>query len=273
MRFSTALLSYGISALLCLALPFVMHFSLKRKKESIRLFHLLLGLVFFIVFLVAYYFILGTYLAVKKGIGDYYNTPVFRVTVITLITVVLSLLLTLFARGVYIRRQMFAENRSFFIGFGFGMPILIGVYCLSMFLILIAHYMTSALLAFDPAVEAFLFSGRKYISVFLPMWGHVSMAVIAVGFFLSCLAFGVCINRTATERALPAWGSFVTNLGVIIGFCVMIDIVCFMAMLSVPHYALAIMMMLIAGWQAFMIRLTYRIKKKEQQEYRKQFEE
>ena len=271
MRFSTALFSYGISALICLLLPPLFYRFRKRKEEKIKIFHFLTGLCFFIFFLVAYYLVLSSYLSAKGGIADYYNTPAFRIAVITAITVIFSVLLTLFSRGVYTRRQMFRENRSFFIGFGAGMPILVGVYCLSMFLILLFHYVGSTLLAFDDSVRAFLFGGRTYISVFLPMTGHISMAVIAVGFWASCAAFGMCINRTATERALPTWGSVLTNLGVIVGFCIMVDIVCFMTMIAMPHYLLAILMLLVTAWQVFMIRMTYRIKKKTPQEYKKQF--
>ena len=269
MRFSHAVLSYLISFLICIGVPVVLALLSRKKRPKIHWFHFLLGMVFFILLIGIYYLVLSRHLQAADGIANYNNTQFYRVTVITLLTVVLAVLLYIFARLVYLRKQKFEQNFSFFAGIGSGGVVLIGMYCLAMLVVLVLQYFGTTLLSFDSAVQAFYFDSDTYISVFMPIWGHVSFAAAALCFMGGCVAFGVSANRMAVQKKMKWFSVFLIALGELAALCIMIDLFCFMVMWSVPHYFMALFMFVLA---AFLVFLTVKIDIGENAPYEKQFQ-
>lgn len=271
MRFSAAVIAYLLSFLICVVLPLAITFIAKKKQKKISALHFLFGLLVFIVALVAYYLVLRYHLTAQDDIGAYYNTAFYRVTIISLITVFLSVLLWIFAINVYSKRQMSRACISFFAGFGCIGCAMLGVYSLLMLLVLVFQYLSSTLLSFDMSLQAFHFSPDVYISVFTPIFGHVSYSVAFIAFWMICLCFALVLCRMATAQ-IPLWKSVAAFIGLVIPLTALVNIIVFMNMFNFSHYVLGILAVICVLLSLTMVLITYKSNSREEKGYQKQFE-
>ena len=272
MKFSVALIAYVLTVLICIVFPIVIGvLTSKRRIFKPAVAHVLLGALFFVVAIIGLYLLLRYHLTTQDGVSNYYNTATYRITVVGLVSVAFSIILWIFGMLVYARRQAYNQGISFYIGFGCGGCVLVGLYSLMMLLVLIYQYFTSTLLRFDTTVQAFYFSPDTYVPVFSPVFGHVSLGIAVLSLLILSVLFSVMMN-CITAKKVPLSISVLAFIGLTIALAVLITLVLFMSMLELPHYLLAVLAIACDALGACMVLLVDRRADKAQGEYAKQFE-
>ena len=102
--FST-LIAYFISFVICLVIPLCFWFLAKKRGNKLHWLHFFFGLLMFILFAIGCFLLLKYHLNVEDGITDYFNTPVYRITIIALISILCGVLLWIFAMKFYVKRM------------------------------------------------------------------------------------------------------------------------------------------------------------------------
>ncbi len=269
MNLISALGAYLVTILICFGIFAVYFKSAKKKQQKFHVGYFLCGLAFFIVSLIGYYLLLKYHLSIKDGVSDYYNTAVYRIAIISLITLLIFILIWIFSMRVFVKRQALTECKAFFAGFTCSAALLLGLYSVFMFLHLAVMGCTSELLAFDTTKLAFQFAPETYVFVFAPFWGHVSFAVAFASFFFFGISLALILNRMAT-KVLPFKISLVVFLLTALVMVIMINLIAFMKMLSLPHYVMAIIMIILDILLFGLICLVHR-ERMDESEYEEQF--
>ena len=271
MKISTALIAYLLTFVICILLPLGIGLLAKRKEKKICLLHFLIGLILFVIFAVGYFLIFKYHLTVKDGVGDYYNSSFYRVVIISLATILVSVFLWLIAMKAYVKRQALTECISFFVGFGCSGVALLGVYSLVMLLQLTIMSCTSTLLAFDTVKLAFHFSPDTYIFVFSPILGHVSYAIAFISFLFIAFCFAKFLNRLAMAQ-VPFGVSLFCFIVLVLSLVILVDVAAFLSMFNMPHYVMAIIILFFDIVAALAVRWTYQAERKAETGYKKQFD-
>lgn len=271
MKLSTAVITYILTVLLCLALPIACKWWASKKQIKFSVLHSVLGVVFFVIYLVAYYLMLRYYLNAEDGITNYYNTATYRVTITVLQSLFLSVLLWIIAALLYARRQAYKQCLSFFVGFGCGASFLMGLYAFMMLVGLVWQYLSSTLLSFDETVKAFYFSTETYLPVFTPMLGHISFAIGFLCLLTIAVSFALALNRMTAKR-VKFFSKLISFLGINISFSVLVTVLFFMQMFNMPHYLMAIVAIVCALISVGGTYLVYKNEVVDFTGYTKQFE-
>ncbi len=270
MRLSSAIIAYILTFFLTVALPSVsLHFW--KKKNKFSFLHMMLGMIFFFVFLVAYVLVLKFHLSIEDGINNYYNTVVYRVTIISLMTALITVLLWIFGMRVYVRRQAIGECMSFYFGFGCLGAMAIGLYSLVMLVMLCVQYFTSTLLCFDESIQAFRFTQDVFVAVFTPIFGHVSFAVAFLSFAFISVSIAALLKQYIVKKISLSAGSM-SFAAVAVSLIILVDIVVFMKMFKMSHVVMAIIAVCLCGISAAVVFLLSKHEKKEEKGYIKQFD-
>ena len=270
MNLSSAFICYAITVLVCIGVPCLVCAIASKRGYKLSILHNIVGYLFFGIFFVGYYLVLGYHLAASDGVAEYYNTATYRVVIIALLTIFSTVLLWLFGMIVYMRRQAYKACLSFFAGFGNGGCLAVGCYALLMLVMLTIQCLSSSFVAFDTEVCAFYFSDGTYFSVFQPMSGHVSFALVALSFLAIAISFALILCRI-TSAQVPFWTTALAFVGLILLLGIFLVVLCFMPMFGLPHYLMAVIEVVCALISACLVRLTYRFIKIPDQAYKKQF--
>ncbi len=271
MNLLTAFIYYAIAILISVALPILFVVLTKKKGYKLNVLHTFFGVVAFLVMFICYFLILKHHLSAADGVTNYYNSPAYRVGIIGLFTVFFAILLWIFGMLVYMRRQSYRSCISFFAGFGSGGCIMVGGYALFMFVTLTIQCLASSFQYFDTNVQAFYFSDETYVSVFLPMSGHLSFAVAAVCLLIIFVSFAWVMCRI-TSTVIPFKISLISFICLLISLTTFLLVLCFMRMISCPHYLMAIISLLCSGVSLLSVYFSYRFTNKVEGGYRKQFD-
>ncbi len=271
MKISVALLVYFLTFLLCFGIPAVGGLYAKKKNVKIIGLHFWIGLAVFVVAAVAYFLLLKYHLTIRDGVADYYNTAVYRVTIVSLITVLIAVLLWVFAMRLYVKRQATHECLGFFSGFGCAGVTLLGIYAFYMFAQLLIMVCFRSLLSFDTVKQAFLFEPDTNIFVLSPIWGHVSYAVAMLSLLFSVVCVAMLLNRIAKAN-IPFWASFFGFFAWIISLVGVIDLFIFLNMFKMSHTMMAVLCIALDLLMAVSVLIAYRTKIKRDDEYNKQFD-
>lgn len=271
MSIVTALLVFAVTAVLCLGIPIAVLLLLKKKNYKLSAINILIGMLSFIVAFACYFIVLKFHLSGSDNVQDYYNTPFYRVMIISLLTVLVTVLLWVFCTIGYIKRQNFRSCLSFFSGFGCSATVLVGLYSVSMFFVLLFK-LFSGYVGFDAELQAFEFRNEVFVSVFEPIGGHISYGIAALGFLLAEVLLGVCLNRIGQNR-LPFWTSFVTFVGLVLALTVIVVSVCFATLFGWAHYFVAGVVVVMDALCLLMVWLAGKFSDKSKKEaYQKQFD-
>lgn len=271
MNLITAFGCYGISFLIAIVLPVLLLIRANKKGHKVKVLHLIGGFIVFIISFFGYSLLIRDHLSSPDGITDYFNTPVYRVTMIALVTIALTFLLWLLGMLTYMRRQSYKNCISFFSGFGSGGCIFVGTYAIFMLISLAIQCFSSSFLYFDKEVQAFYFSDQTYFSVFLPMSGHISFAITAFCFLIIFVLFAKLMCRITAVK-LSTRIKILSFVLMLLSILVMLVTLCLMTTFSCPHYVLAIICTLCVGVSLLAVYLTYRFTELNDSTYEKQFE-
>ncbi len=275
MRLSVALISYFLTVLFTLVLPIFALIVSNKKSKWFRTAHFLLGALFFVICLIGYFLILSRHLSTADNITDYYNTVFYRVTVVSLLSVLVAVILWLIGMLGYAKRLSFNKAFSFFTGFGSVACILVGVYCLIMFFTLCGYSIFKTLSHFDTTLYGFYFitgpAQHTTISVFTPIWSHVTFGVACLSFFALSICIAAYLKKVTTQKIKLSTNIF-CFIGIVISFVILLDVVVFMMQFSLPHYIMAGITVICVGIALGMIFLASRKQEKPLAEYNKQFD-
>lgn len=269
MRFSVTLLTYIVTFLLSLGLPSATFFAFRKKCEKFHFFHFLVGMVAFIICAVPIVLLLATHLTSKDNISNYNVTTAYK---LTLIGVILSLIVVLFV--LFVHRFFIAGQRrgalSFAKGMGFGGVAAIGLYALMMLVMLVVQYFSSTLEYFDAETYVYVFSNETYISVFSPLAGHVSLAIIFVAIYYLFVFFADTMMAFYKEKVKLYKKILILAAQ---GLCIVIawEITIYMRQLSVAHWAAALICGFLCGI-SLLLRALLPVFAEKDQAYVKQFD-
>lgn len=268
--FST-LIAYFISFVICLVIPLCFWFLAKKRGNKLHWLHFFFGLLMFILFAIGCFLLLKYHLNVEDGITDYFNTPVYRITIIALISILCGVLLWIFAMKFYVKQQSLRSCWSFFIGFGISGVFLLGVYALFMFLQLLIYSCFNTLIGFDTVRQAFQFAPDTYIFVFQPIFGHISYSVTLISFLFISVCFAFYLNKLSLNK-IPFWASLVAFFVLVLTLTGLVSVTVFSILLGITHYWLAIISVGLDLITGILVCLLSRARIKSETGYNKQFE-
>ncbi len=271
MSLLSAFICYALTVLIAIALPILCAVLARKKGYKINVLQMFFGFILFIISFVCYFLILKHHLSTADGVTNYYNSPAYRVAIIAMFTLFFAVLLWIFGMLVYMRKQSYKSCLSFFAGFGSGGCLMIGGYGILMLLSLTIQCLSSSYQYYDTKVEAFYFSDETYVSVFQPMFGHVSFAIAAICFLTILIAFAWVMCRI-TSINIPFKVNFFTFVLLLISITAFLIVLCFMRMFSCPHYLMALISLFCAGISLLAVHFTYRFVSTNSGLYSKQFE-
>ncbi len=129
----------------------------------------------------------------------YYNTAFFRTMVGSLYFVLLALVRFCITKKFFYDQKKLSAGISFSFGFGFSPVLFLAVYLLLMLLIVSVNAIFNAPYVLE--AEGYLsFADNTIISVFQPAAGHLSFALVFVGFDCFAVAFSAFIKKITTKH-------------------------------------------------------------------------
>lgn len=174
-----AVLCYGASALIIAAAVFAVIYFFKLTKRRLSALHTFIGALSFVAVLIIM-FPLMMY-AFSENSTAYMTSimpeGIYKISIAVLFFLLVGLLRFFAVNKIYFNRYKNDEGMSFMAGYGLAGGILIGLYCLFMFLYVV---ITSCLHNFSSLTEGqtLLFENGTGISVFTPFSSHIFAAVI-----------------------------------------------------------------------------------------------
>ncbi len=193
---SKILIFYAVSILACVLGFFGIKTLVERGlKTSIRWRNFFIGMLASVVYFAGALVLI--YITFNNNY--YYNNAFFRTMVGSLYFVLLALVRFYVTKKFFYDQNKISAGLSFSFGFGFSPVLFLGVYLLLMLLIVSFNALFNA--PFTLEADGILsFADNTLISVFQPADGHLSFALVFVGFDCFAVAFSAFIKRITSKH-------------------------------------------------------------------------
>ena len=259
------LIVYFLSLLLCAA-GYVFGFkALKKKCENkIRFGALFCGVIASVAFL----FLMMLLFKATFNNDNYYNTALFHGLIGSLYVFLISTVTSLLVKALFFGRYKSEAGYSFLLGFGAMPSAFLSVYLLIMSVSVVINGLFNGPCTVENG-GLLHFEDNTMISVFQPVWGHISFAVLFLMLGFLFYWEGVLLQKISeTKRSLGI--SILWICGFHILKAIAITVVPFMSLFRLTHWQLAIIVTVFSLLS--FVFVFFMPKAPEQTEYTKQFE-
>ena len=259
------LIVYLISLLLCIGgfIPVVRQLR-KKTEKKIRFASLFIG----VIAAVAFFLVMTVLFRATFRNLNYYNTALFSTLVGTLYIFLMSIIVSVLIKCFLFDRYKSEAGHSFLFGFGVTPVAFFVIYIFIMFVSLVINGLFNGPCTVEEGGKL-CFEDNTMISVFQPVGGHVSFAILFLVLLLVLYSEGVLLQKISEEKH-SLWISVVWMCGFHLFKALAITTIPFISMYGLKHWELALVVAILSAPCVLFARFLPKVVVAE--EYTKQFE-